>query len=1066
MFKYIVHFHHVCLFFRFYSSTNYFSLPPQSTGEWYELSIASCETLEDCLGERLDSIVTAVLRTKTGQCLKGLKSPASTLYKVMEEVSALYSWDRPAIHSPVKKGKKAEHKFGNSVVVVTKLPEDTAELERFLGSETRKKPPTLREIVDSFISKRVMNEFSGELNISVHILDTGEHIGWKNGEVVQLFNAALKEVRGGVMLLSTLSTPLDMKVDRDSQYSILVCASRAVQRVPSSAVVQGHLAEVVIPSNLLDKSYGQEKILIGEEVMGLEFKNCGVKLSEFESRGFIGSTFFKVGQHWKESLSVWSDKTPAFGPILSYLQHAGQCLLLENKVNIMAVMFFQTKTSATFCIMDKVESHFYHLLLSLDSHIPTITLNKEVETLMKDIKSLQCSPSKKPAPSPKIVTTQFDVSVFENWRLPDIPAPNFLTSLKTATASLTGLNSSYHKLMTGVRESYTGRKLMKGEKIKVDIQSKVILDNSEVGVANKLEKQLLTVSIGCNVSVGNDGAKEKIKSKEDKLNQSRVEVFRQSGEDNRNSDTHAGDGKEHNDDGDTFVQETKTRAVADLIKKMGDHGQESAAMKNSLLTGTDDLLVADSLTRVNKSLMEIDKKGNPKINAKNNSIDDENQVVEEFKPSSVSSTPYITNPERAKKLSLDKLKMEINELNMVMDKAVEEKNFLKAHETQQFIQKLEVLIKKIDAGFSSVKHSLSDVSGVETTPKVTLKVTLKSTKNVSVFSTPGSLTVTPSVFKKYTPGQLSKQEEIEKKTETLEKEKQARKEAPEKDKLIKEEAMDTEEQSKKDALVIEKAEKDRQKEVVKRAIEVERLEKEKVRKAVKEIQVAEKQEKEVEMLKKKDGKVTELDLKEEEKLAKDEEQTRQNQAEKEKVGKNTVAFNSFLKKDEVVKEIKISCKEVEKVGEGYLGNFTQFRVKDNMRLAPTVRGDSLKAKKIIDGLDMPSGPDGLYLALLKSDHTPGHQTRTWPYDRNVPKKSDDKEILQDKEEKKSDPEHVTDQGDGRMIINGAYIKLPRPKLLQFHENKRPAFWGTWTKNSQLVSGRYGSMNILLSHLSL
>ena len=876
--------------------------------------------------------------------MKGPKSPAATLYKVMEEVSALYSWDRPAIRSPVKKGKKAEHKLGNSVVVVTKLPKDTAELERFLGTETRKKPPTLREIVDSFISKRVMTEFSGELNISLHILDTGEHIGLKNGEVVQLFNAALKEVRGGVMLLSTLSTPLDMKVDRDSQYSILVCASRAMQRVPSSAVVQGHLAEVVISSKVLDNSYGQEKILVGEEVMGLEFKKCGVKLSEFESRGFIGSTFFKVGQHWKESLSVWSDKTPAFGPILSYLQHTGQCLLLENKVNIMAVMFFQTKTSATFCIMDKVESHFYHLLLSLDSHIPTITLNKEVETLMKDIKSLQCSPSKNPAPSANNVTTHFDVSVFENWRLPDIPAPMFLTSLKAATAALTGQNSSYHKLMMGVRECYTSKKVIKGGKIKVDPQPRDVLNNSEVGVtADKLEKKLFTVSTGNNVSVSNDGAKEKMKSKDDKFNQSRAEVFRQSGEDTRNSVTHAGDGKEHDLEGDTFVQETKSRAEADLINKMGDPGQESAALKNSEVTDTDDLLAADSLTRVNKSLMEIDKKGNPKINAKKNSIDDENQVVQEFKPSSGPSTPYITDPETAKKLSVGKLKVEIKELIMAMDKAVEEKNFLKAHETNQSIQKIEKQIKIIDA---------------------------------------------------------------------------------------------------------------------------ERLEKEEVRKAVKELQVAEKQEKEVEMLKKKDGKAPELDLKEDKKLKEEEEQKGQNQAEKEKFGKNTVAFNSFLKKDEVAKEINISCKEVEKVGEGYLGNFTLFRVKDNMRLATTVRGDSQKAKKRIDGLDMPSGPDGLYLALLKSDHTPGHQTRTLPCDKNGSKKSDDEEILQDKEEKKSDPEHVTDQSDERMILNGAYVKIPRAKLIQFHEIKRPAFWGTCTRKSQLVSGRYGFIDIFLSHFSL
>jgi len=31
--------------------------------------------------------------------------------------------------------------------------------------------------------------------------------------------------------------------------------------------------------------------------------------------------------------------------------------------------------------------------------------------------------------------------------------------------------------------------------------------------------------------------------------------------------------------------------------------------------------------------------------------------------------------------------------------------------------------------------------------------------------------------------------------------------------------------------------------------------------------------------------------------------------------------------------------------------------------------------------------------------------------------------------------------------------IPKAKLLQFHENQRPAYWGTWTKKSDFVSGR-------------
>ena len=86
--------------------------------------------------DRFDVILAAGQRVKVGQSLSGRKSPASAMCKVLEEVCALYSWDRPAIHSPVKKGKKAEHKLGNCVVIVTKLPEDLTEVDKQKGEKS------------------------------------------------------------------------------------------------------------------------------------------------------------------------------------------------------------------------------------------------------------------------------------------------------------------------------------------------------------------------------------------------------------------------------------------------------------------------------------------------------------------------------------------------------------------------------------------------------------------------------------------------------------------------------------------------------------------------------------------------------------------------------------------------------------------------------------------------------------------------------------------------------------------------------------------------------------------
>ena len=56
--------------FRFYSCTDYFSLPPQLTGDWHDLSLASWEQLEDRLRERLDSVASAVTRIEPGTLLR------------------------------------------------------------------------------------------------------------------------------------------------------------------------------------------------------------------------------------------------------------------------------------------------------------------------------------------------------------------------------------------------------------------------------------------------------------------------------------------------------------------------------------------------------------------------------------------------------------------------------------------------------------------------------------------------------------------------------------------------------------------------------------------------------------------------------------------------------------------------------------------------------------------------------------------------------------------------------------------------------------------------------------
>ena len=72
-----------------------------------------------------------VQRTKPGERGSGCKNQAESMCRVLEEVSALYSWDRPALDSPIK---LTENLLGNAVIVITSLPRDFTELNAFMGN--------------------------------------------------------------------------------------------------------------------------------------------------------------------------------------------------------------------------------------------------------------------------------------------------------------------------------------------------------------------------------------------------------------------------------------------------------------------------------------------------------------------------------------------------------------------------------------------------------------------------------------------------------------------------------------------------------------------------------------------------------------------------------------------------------------------------------------------------------------------------------------------------------------------------------------------------------------------
>ena len=464
----ILFYEHFC--FRFYSSSGQFVLPVQLQVDWHELSESSWNLLEESLDERFSALVGECqsLRSVDNQVCPGSHSAA--LYKALEEVSFLFSWDRPVLHSPVKKERKSEIKLGNSIFVVTKLPEDSEQLIHFLGSGIVKKKPSGKELLDSFISQKTKSNLS-EHGIAVHVLNTGDQKDVETGEVVHLFNRVLKEVGGGVLSIFSMCPMFSNNVTAK-----IVCLSSFDQMIPSSVVVKSHLAQVGKPSTKVHYSYEQENISIREMVVRVEFVKCEVGLKMMKSKGFLKDTFFMPGQEWSNSLTVWSTKdVDKFGPMLAYLQHSSQCLVFENNDNILAVLFYKTQSTATFCLLNKIDSHFYQKLLNL-GNTPTITLPKELDDFLSG-KTCQFTPSKKSFKETN--PSSFDVSILEDWRIPDILAPQILTNLKTANAHPSS-QSSYHKLMMTLRKEYNVSE--KGGNKEPNILTR---DNLEVGVAEQ-----------------------------------------------------------------------------------------------------------------------------------------------------------------------------------------------------------------------------------------------------------------------------------------------------------------------------------------------------------------------------------------------------------------------------------------------------------------------------------------------------------------------------------------------------------------------------------------------------
>lgn len=280
--------------------------------------------------------------------------------------------------------------------------------------------------------------------------------------------------------------------------------------------------------------------------------------------------------------------------------------------------------------------------------------------------------------------------------------------------------------------------------------------------------------------------------------------------------------------------------------------------------------------------------------------------------------------------------------------------------------------------------------------------------------TPTNLSKTPQ--RRLTPKQVERQKEIarkqeEKEKQKLERELEKKRLKQEKDELKKKEREEKDEQRRK-----EKEEKEKKKQA--------------------------------EQEQKNEGKKKRELQKAEEKRRKEEEKKKLDEEEERKKAKASAMFTSFFVPKSSKSERDEAPEPVSTVQ-----NFMPFEVKADMQMAPRVRVRlNSPQKQYLDetiGSDCCKPQSELYIKILKSGQViPKVDKKTWPVD----------------ETKEDDDVCVLESDDSGVLISGSKkIEKIKAKFLQFCENHRPAYRGTWRKKSTVVTGRrpFGQEKVFL-----
>ena len=440
---------------------------------------------------------------------KGPRFAGDGMARVLEEVATLFAWDRPQLYSPVK-GEAGKAKMGNSVFLLTSLPSDLAEINTFLGLPTSKRP-TSRDM-EVVMGKKMRELCNGELGLKIHLLDTGtlQSSSGINPEVLNLFAKVLKQPKGGVLPLPSLTTP----------------------GLPTSALLSAHLKDLSYPQRAIESNYCLSSL---SPLHSVETRNSTLNLSGFQMKCAVPSSIFPCSQKWTSSSTLWSPlgQEDQLVPIISFLEHSSLVIVYqESETSTLGILSPHSSAAVTFATLSTLDSHFYSLILRLSSH-------KKPENIIPPslLSSLPLLLDLSPSPVPMAIkppesSTSSSSWLLERWLLPSTAPPSFLPSMVKRQTVSQDLHSDLHRKMLKVRETLLANNLPSVAH-KKDMRS-IVLEKKLSGEArtalNRKESEVSATSTGSRASSGGSYGSKKEARVEGRKSLSRAARLRQLGE--------------------------------------------------------------------------------------------------------------------------------------------------------------------------------------------------------------------------------------------------------------------------------------------------------------------------------------------------------------------------------------------------------------------------------------------------------------------------------------------------------------------------------------------------------